>query len=41
MLYNDVEVKAVRTRSIETVHTYAKARLTCVAISVPPSGESV
>jgi len=28
-------------RSTGTVHAYAKARLTNVAISVPPSGESV
>jgi len=41
MLCNAVKVKAVRTRSIESVHTSVKARLTCVAISVPPSGESV
>ena len=31
----------VRTRSTGTVHTSAKARFTSVAISVPPSGESV
>jgi len=29
------------TRNTETVHTSAKARLASVAISVPPSGESV
>jgi len=31
---------ALRPRSTGTVHTSAKARLTSVAISVPPSGES-
>jgi len=34
-------LKYYTTRSTGTVHTSAKARLTTVAISVPPSGEAV
>ena len=39
--YLPCNVSNIITRSTGTVHTSAKARLTSVAISVPPSGESV
>ena len=35
------KINAITTKSNGTVHTSDKARFTSVAISVPPSGESV